>query len=422
MQNKSLLISILALLLSSLFSCQKAPESTQIMIASDLHFLSDDLTAKEGKYIPQNITSDGRMQEADDDILNSLIDTVNKVKPKALVISGDLTYNGEKASHISLRNQLRRINPSTKILLTPGNHDIESYTSYDYSQDKISVTDNVTAKEFKDIYYEFGYKEALYQDENSLSYIYELNKDQWIVVFDSAMYYQNEENGFNTVGGYIKPETISWVEPYLKYAQENKINVISTMHHNLFLHNSRFTYGYQLYNYQEVISLFAKYDIKINLSGHLHIQSIISDQYEDKEIIDLASNSLGIYGNTYGILDYKNDNYEYNNYFLEVPSIEDFSKKSLERFIKMYAPRASKLVPETFDEKDKELLINILSTCNAYYFSGRLYEIKTIIEENKEIINRFKTEYDEYEGSFFASLFEGDLDRNNISFNVTKSY
>ena len=245
MKRKKLLLPLIFLCLSSCNTNETTSFDSgnlldSIMIISDIHFLSDSLTSKLDKYLPEKINSDGRIQEKDDEILDIIIDTANKNNPKAVIITGDLTYNGEKQSHLDLANKLNEINDNIDVLVIPGNHDILSTNSTDFSNDELVFAPNINSDEFKQIYINQGYNGAYSYDEHSLSYIYEVNPNQWILMLDSAMYYNNDLNDANTVGGYILPETITWLETHLKYAQEHNINVISAMHHNLYIHNPLF--------------------------------------------------------------------------------------------------------------------------------------------------------------------------------------
>ena len=84
-------------------------------------------------------------------------------------------------------------------------------------------------------------------DSNSLSYIYPLSSDKWILMLASSVSELNYEFDTNFVGGEISKETLNWMEDNLKYAKENNIEVISAMHHNLLFHNELFKNSYTLF-------------------------------------------------------------------------------------------------------------------------------------------------------------------------------
>lgn len=416
--KKSLLLIISSLIL---LSCsQTNVKSNDIMIVSDTHFLGDEITSHTDKYNPINFGLDGRVQEADDAILDAIINTANETKPGVLIISGDLTFNGEKQSHIELSERLKEISNKTQVLVIPGNHDILSCETYSFKDGEMKSCADIDEKEFIQIYHSYGYDQALYKDDNSLSYVYKLNSKQWIFMLDSSMYYQNDFNGFNTVGGYILPDTLSWMENILQKAKEEKISVITCMHHNLALHNERFSYGYRINNYEEVISLLTKYDVKLNLSGHLHIQSINKVDVNDKEIFDIASNSTSIYGNTYGYLKTDNNRYDYQNNFLNVKWETDFSQYSLNKFIKRYTSRIKDQILKLFSEENADKMCEVLSMINAYYFSGRLSLLKEYLQKNESLINLYKESIEDYDNSYMKTILDDGLTKNNISLVIEK--
>jgi predicted phosphohydrolase len=92
-------------------------------------------------------------------------------KPEFLVISGDLSFNGERDSHLELVKLLDKIE-DTKVLVIPGNHDTYSLNSFSCLNDEVIYTDSITSDEFKSIYKDYGYSNAYSYDLESLSYIH----------------------------------------------------------------------------------------------------------------------------------------------------------------------------------------------------------------------------------------------------------
>ncbi|HBG12377.1 MAG TPA: metallophosphoesterase, partial [Clostridium sp.] len=83
-----------------------------------------------------------------------------------------------------------------KVLVIPGNHDINNYFSASYFGKEKEVADIVDPEGFYDIYRRFGYDQARSRDEDSLSYVYELDEKNWLLMLDSAQY-----EPLNKVGG-----------------------------------------------------------------------------------------------------------------------------------------------------------------------------------------------------------------------------
>ena len=59
-----------------------------------------------------------------------------------------------------------------------------------------------TPAEFRQIYRAFGYDEAASEDPNSLSYLYELDENTWLLMIDSCQY-----SPVNKVGGAVSEAT-----------------------------------------------------------------------------------------------------------------------------------------------------------------------------------------------------------------------
>ena len=106
-----------------------------IFVASDLHLYSENLLGPNNeRCTKENMSSDGRIQECDYELVSALIDEVNAEKPEYLILTGDLSYNGEKDSHVELTKMLREIK-DTKVLVIPGNHDMYSLSSFSALED-----------------------------------------------------------------------------------------------------------------------------------------------------------------------------------------------------------------------------------------------------------------------------------------------
>ena len=77
-------------------------EPITMVVATDLHYLSPKLT-DNGKFFTDMIeNADGKNMVYIEEITDAFIDKMLDIQPEILVLSGDLTFNGEKESHIAL--------------------------------------------------------------------------------------------------------------------------------------------------------------------------------------------------------------------------------------------------------------------------------------------------------------------------------
>ena len=412
-QIKVLCITIaftLAFLFSSCTNPVEEPENIitpgikeeTIFVASDLHLYSENLLGPNNENCTkENMASDGRIQEYDYVLVNALIDEVNEKKPEYLIITGDLSYNGERDSHVELTKMLSKID-NTKVLVIPGNHDMYSLSAFSALEDKTKRIRSINVDNFREIYSDFGYSEAYSYDKDSLSYIYELSEDKWALMLDTTLAKYNEDIDLNIVAGALEEPSMVWLENNLKYAKENGISVISFSHHNLLVHNELYTTTHTITNYEDILELYAKYDVNLNFSGHLHIQSIEDTVVNEKEIYDIASGSILDYGNRYGVLDIYDNCYSYEAKML------DFGERdySFRVFCDEFYAKSLKRNQTALGEEKGEEATRLLSEINAYYFDGSYEKIHELIDDNKQLIKQIKKNTSDYETSYVKSIME----------------
>ena len=155
-----------------------------------------------------------------DDIINAFGADVQEDKPDILIISGDLTTNGEKQSHLTLADKLKNIEKTsgTKVYVIPGNHDIENPWARGFKGDERYKIDTISASDFSKIYKDFGYGEAISRDKDSLSYLAAPSDDVWLLMLDTCEYRLNKKAGIPVTNGEIKDTTLKWIKKCSKMA------------------------------------------------------------------------------------------------------------------------------------------------------------------------------------------------------------
>ena len=105
------------------------------------------------------------------------------------MLTGDISLNGEKASHEELAAKLRPlVEAGIGVYVLPGNHDINNYAAYRYEGEGRERTESVTAEEFETIYKNCGFAAAASRDKASLSYMVKLNRSVWLFMLDAEQY------------------------------------------------------------------------------------------------------------------------------------------------------------------------------------------------------------------------------------------
>lgn len=266
-------------------------DQTTLFVATDPHYLAPELT-DGGPYFQEVIqNADGKMTNYSEELLEAFVWQVICESPDALILSGDLTFNGEALSHQRLAEKLHQIEESgIPVLVIPGNHDLENPMAAQFVGDGYRTAASITAERFSELYGGFGYDEALARDDASLSYVTELASHLRVLMVDT-----------NTADapGVIASQTLSWMEEQLQSAADCGAWVIAVSHQNLLAHNSLLTEGYVLENPDRLLNLYERYPVICNLSGHIHLQHIAESA---NGLPEIAASSLAVSPDQYGIL------------------------------------------------------------------------------------------------------------------------
>lgn len=373
-------------------------KNIDFIIATDLHYISPKADVDGELSHICEAKGDLKQMKYVSEIIDAFVNEVIKYKPSGgLIICGDLTYNGEKVSHIDLMRKLQRIiDKGINIYVIPGNHDIKNYNAYKYKTTQKIPIKSVSPQVFKEIYFNCGFKNALYKDDYSVSYISEVSNDLWLLMLDTNFYQENNWKNPVAIKGSISESTYKWLEDHLKEAKEKNIKVIAVTHHSLVDHNDLLNKGYTLEDNQRLVELYAKYNIVLNLSGHLHIQHIkpgYSQIIQDKKIYDIATSSLLVCRHQYAVLKYQpQKSIYYKTKVLDISrwafkkGILDNNLLNFNYYSYNYAYRQTykkiyyELLRRNLSEYEAKMMSRTLSKLNPAFFSGTVVEIYRIIE------------------------------------------
>lgn len=241
-----------------------------LFIATDLHYQSPLMTDFMASFDSYTKWSDGTVVPYLDQLTDAFLEEVVMQRPAALILSGDLSQNGEKVNHEELAVKLEWVQEAgIPVLVIPGNHDISHPWAASYFGEETRPAETVDAQGFYDIYHEFGYDQAESRDEESLSYLYCLDERYWLLMLDSSIY-----DPRNETGGRIKSSTLEWMRRQLDAAKEAGITVIPVAHHNLLDESTLYQEECTLENGRDVTALLEEYGLPVYFSGHLHLQRI----------------------------------------------------------------------------------------------------------------------------------------------------
>lgn len=280
-----------------------------IWVITDLHYLSPSLSDEGESFTFIKETSAGKELDYPAQRMEALIWQIEKERPKLLLVSGDLTLNGEKQSAVELADYFQQIEQfGTQVYVIPGNHDISNGWARKFVGEDQEKTDQILPEDFQSIFSDMGYQDAYTLDENSLSYAVQPYTDLILLMLDTNVYFQTEGKGAPPSNGRLEKETLTWVESVFEDAKKSGATVLPVLHHNLLEHNDFMTKGFTLDNNEEVKALFLKYDIPVVLTGHTHVQDIA---HEENTLYDITTAAFSVMTPSIGKVTFDNNQVSY---------------------------------------------------------------------------------------------------------------
>lgn len=272
----------------------------KILVISDTHLLAPELY-DDGAAAQRLAQNDMKLVLQSDELVHTTVDWAIMQKPDLMLITGDLTFDGEQASHQRLVTHLERLAQNgVPTLVIPGNHDINNPNARQYLGDKATTTSSITRDEFAQIYAPYGYGNHSRRDTASLSYACEPIPGLVLLAIDSN---RDEENRLTARGdstnhytnaGRIKPQTLQWLREQAQQAHEQGKHLVAMMHHHLLEHidgEALYLKDYIIDNHDQAAQVLADCGIHAVFTGHLHI----TDAVTDGTLTEVATGSLSTY-------------------------------------------------------------------------------------------------------------------------------
>lgn len=433
-----LCISMLAVFFSIGVTAQD--DELKITVSSDTHFqcLSDLNTLQEEKANEANTngmlnremffyaTTQGQMNFESSAIMHKLLDEFENNDSEYLIISGDLTC-GKRQSHLELAKILSEAEKKSgkEIFVINGNHDC-------YAE---STDLHITIDEFKEIYADFGYNQALNCDENSGSYSVDLDKSHRLLAIDSCIYGKDD--------GRISDSTLQWMKFECAKAEADGKEIIAMMHHSILPH---FALQPMIDNYENIAKDFSEMGINLVYTGHIHANDISSAEINGKTLYDVQTGSLISSPNAYRTVVYSGNEVKISSrYITEIDTkyladgytneqlnaiTNDFSKYSYDffesgvcRWLNRYigsAGKVGKLMKLDPESREYAFVNNLLlnvgdALAMPIYDDGKTPGVNDSIEELAEIAGCTlpETDYERlYQAAFkvMIGFYNGDED------------
>lgn len=284
--------------------------TAKLMVWSDTHYFDPTLGAT-GQAFESYLDGDRKLIAESDAIMRALVATAALKTPEFVLISGDLTKDGELASHQKLAGYLHQVEAGgSKVFVVPGNHDIQNGGASSYADGAATPVPTVAAADFASIYQDFGYAEARARDAASLSYVVELVPGLWLLALDSCIY--GDTRGSGLVAGAFSDGTKAWIKAQLELAKRSGVRVLAMMHHGLVEHFTKQALIFPQFLVDDrdaVASLLAEGGVGAVLTGHFHATDITkgTPSGSTRAIYDIETGSAVTYPCTYRVIDVSSD-------------------------------------------------------------------------------------------------------------------
>lgn len=251
-------------------------KKTSFWVISDTHLIADSLHDHGQAFSQMQKTSQGKDLYYQETALSAFVRMAQKKKPAAIIVTGDVTFNGERVSAEKFAEIFKSLE-ETQLLVLPGNHDIYDGWAREFRGKKQYYAGQISPRMWRNIF-KTSYKNAVSVDDKSLAYSVQLNPNYLLILADSNDYGKEEATTAPATAGFLGREQRRWIKAQLQYASENNLQVIFCMHHNLYAHNPAVNKGYVVDDYRELRKLLAQYNVKLVFSGHIHAQNIMLPQ------------------------------------------------------------------------------------------------------------------------------------------------
>lgn len=305
---------MIACCLGAVLGCLPAmPQKTgqwRMAVLSDIHIMAPELLREDGKAFQNYIARDRKMLKESTRLLKTAVSALLSERPDVVLVTGDLTKDGEKVSHEYVAQLLLKPlrEKGIPVYVIPGNHDVNNPHAVLFLKDTVKRTDTVTPEEFARCYQDYGYGQAIARDAHSLSYVVQLNGSTRLLAVDACRYEENDYARNTCVtGGRIKPETMAFIRQQTEAARRQGCRMLTMMHHGLVRHwkwQDRVMAEYLVDDWKKQADAFAQLGLNIVFTGHFHAQDIASRGKGEHTVYDIETGSTVSYPMPYRLVDF----------------------------------------------------------------------------------------------------------------------
>ena len=266
----------------------------KIAVMSDTHYLSPSMI-KDTQDYTDALNSDRKILTESSYVNLELLDAVREDKPDVLLVSGDLTKDGELEGHKEFSARLQQVQkdvPGMKVYVINGNHDVRNENAKNFNTaDGKAVPATRTQPEDVASVYDFVYSDesviARYtppkdKESGQLSYVAKPCEGLTLIALDTCCYSADntsDKEDEHETRGEMSPELVAWATEQIKSAKAKGDRVIGMSHHGFVPHFSMepdILKMYLIEDYDKIAAQLADAGLEMIFTGHMHANDITS--------------------------------------------------------------------------------------------------------------------------------------------------
>ena len=253
-----------------------------LTVLTDTHYYSKENGTSGKAYDFANLKSQKLLAESPEVLAEAFRQIKNDTESEIVLISGDVTNNGELNSHAGFISMLRDLKAKgKKVYVITATHDFrEGGVTNGYDGDNVYDVPTARRSMLFDMYREFGPDEALDVHLPSMSYVVQLAEGY-------RLFALNDDTNLNGKSGF-SDECFDWITKQAIKAKEENQFIIAMTHHPLIAPSPIYELigkGDMLGDYTERIHQLTDLGIQFIFTGHTHIHNISAYQSEQGNVL-----------------------------------------------------------------------------------------------------------------------------------------
>ncbi len=252
-------------------------------LVTDTHIYNTEKLGFANRYDQQCVNESAAIIEASFDMLAAKTDS------DIVLIAGDLTNNGERASHELMLEKLYKLKGAGKrVIVITATHDY-GLLGVDENGNSTEPDPNYASRtELRELYKDFGYDEAIAEHEKSMSYVVQLAPGYRLLCL-------NDDGNGRSFCGYDEPH-LNWILAQIETAKRDGQFIFAMTHHPVVpptpvypLMSERDMLG----AYKKTSQILADAGLRFIFTGHTHMQNIgFIETEKGNRLYDINTGSL----------------------------------------------------------------------------------------------------------------------------------